>query len=49
MMVLINLVDPGYSTVLFRTSSGRMYLYIGGGLLILGAFAINYIVSAIEV
>jgi tight adherence protein B len=49
MMALINIVDPGYSTVLFRTASGRMYLYIGGGLLILGAFAINYIVSAIEV
>ncbi len=49
MMVLINLVDPGYSTVLYQSASGRMYLYIGGGLLILGAFAINYIVSAIEV
>jgi tight adherence protein B len=49
MMIVINLVDPGYSTVLFRDPQGRMYLYIGGGLLILGAFTIRQIVGAIEV
>jgi tight adherence protein B len=49
MMIVINLVDPGYSTVLFHDPQGRMYLYIGGGLLILGAFTIRHIVGAIEV
>jgi tight adherence protein B len=49
MMILINLVDPGYSTVLFHDPEGRKFLYIGGGLLILGAFTIRHIVGAIEV
>jgi len=49
MMVLINIVDPGYSSILFHTAEGREFLYIGGGLLILGAFVIRQIVSAIEV
>ncbi len=49
MMILINIVDPGYSSILFHTEAGRKYLYIGGELkLILGAFVIRQIVSAIE-
>jgi tight adherence protein B len=49
MMALINIVDPGYSSILFHSDEGRKYLYYGGGLLILGAFTIRHIVSAIEV
>jgi tight adherence protein B len=49
MMALINLVNPGYSNVLFTNDLGRKMLYAGVGLLIFGAFLIRQIVNGIEV
>jgi len=49
MLVLINLINPGYSTVLFREGIGRTLLYIGVALLSIGGFIIRQIVNGIEV
>jgi tight adherence protein B len=49
MLVLLNLINPGYSNVLFETPTGHKLLYTGAGLLILGAVAINKIINSIEV
>ena len=49
MLVLINLINPGYSTVLFQAGTGRTLLYIGGTLLLIGGFIIRQIVNGIEV
>jgi tight adherence protein B len=49
MMVVINVVDPGYSHVLLVTPAGRKLLYIGMGLMAIGALSIRKIVSGIEV
>jgi tight adherence protein B len=49
MLLCINLLNPGYSTVLFHDPTGQRLLYIGVGLLSLGAFLIHQIVKGIEV
>jgi tight adherence protein B len=49
MLVLLNLINPGYSNVLFETPTGHKLLYAGLGLLIAGWVAINKIISSIEV
>lgn len=49
MMVLINMINPGYSKVLTSDPFGRTILYIGIGLLALGAFVIRQIINGIEV
>jgi len=49
MLVLINMVNPGYSDVLFHDPFGRELLYAGIVLLSLGAFVIRQIVNGIEV
>jgi tight adherence protein B len=49
MLVLINMVNPGYSDVLFHDPFGRELLYAGVVLLSLGAFVIRQIVNGIEV
>jgi tight adherence protein B len=49
LLLLINVVSPGYSKVLFQEGLGRKLLYAGGTLLALGAFTINRIVHGIEV
>ena len=49
MLVLINLVNPGYSKPLTDTPVGRECLYTGGVLLAAGAFVIKRIVNKIEV
>jgi tight adherence protein B len=49
MLVLINMVNPGYSDVLFHDPFGRELLYAGVVLLALGAFVIRQIVNGIEV
>lgn len=49
LLVLINLMNPGYSSVLFRDSLGRKLLYTGVGLLILGGLIIRQVVNGIEV
>jgi tight adherence protein B len=49
MLVLINIINPGYSTVLLHDPLGRKIIYAGLGMLSVGAFFINRIVSGIEV
>jgi len=45
MLVLINLVSPGYSTVLFRDPTGRKLLYAGTTLIVLGGLVIRKVVD----
>jgi tight adherence protein B len=49
MLVLINIVNPGYSNVLFTDPVGKKMLYAGVGMLILGAVIIRQIINGIEV
>ena len=49
MLVLINLINPGYSKVLFEPGFGRTLLYTGIVLLCIGGFIIRQIVNGIEV
>src|ERR1700691_4936630 len=49
MMVLLNLVNPGYSDILFHEPFGRKLMYFSMGMLALGAFIIRRIVNGIEV
>jgi tight adherence protein B len=45
MLVLINILSPGYSTVLFHDPIGRMLLYGGAALIGVGGFIISRIVD----
>ena len=45
MLVLINVVSPGYSDVLFHDPLGQKLLYAGGGLIVVGALIIRKIVD----
>jgi tight adherence protein B len=45
LLLIINLVNPGYSSLLFQDPIGRVALYIGGGLMCVGAFVISKIVK----
>lgn len=49
LMVLINMMNPGYSRVLFTTPTGHIMLGIGAGLISIGFVVINKIVNSIEV
>ena len=49
MMVALNLVNPGYSTILFHDPFGRKLMYCSMGMLAFGAFIIRRIVNGIEV
>ena len=49
LLVLINIINPGYSKVLIQTETGHKLLYIGVGLLCLGGFLIRGIINGIEV
>jgi tight adherence protein B len=49
LLALINIINPGYSNVLFNTETGRHLLYAGLGLLALGGFLIRGIINGIEV
>ena len=49
LLALINIVNPGYSSVLINTETGRHLLYAGIGLLALGGFLIRQIINGIEV
>jgi tight adherence protein B len=45
MLVLINIVSPGYSDVLFHDPVGQDLMYAGAGLIAIGAFFIKRIVN----
>jgi len=45
MLVLINLVSPGYSHILFHDPTGQKLLYIGAGFIVAGGLAIRKIVD----
>ncbi len=45
MLGLINLLNPGYSDVLFHDPFGRKLLYAGAGSIVLGSFIISKIVD----
>jgi tight adherence protein B len=49
MMVLLNLVNPGYSGILFHDPVGRKLIYLGLGMLVVGSVIIRRIVNGIEV
>ncbi len=49
MLLLLNLVNPGYSSILFSDPFGRKLLYCSTGMLGVGAFTIRRIVNGIEV
>ena len=49
MMVLLNLVNPGYSSILFHDPFGRKLLYISLGMLAVGGLVIRKIVNGVEV
>ena len=49
MMVLINLVNPGYSNVLFTDPLGKKMLYTGIGMIVVGGLIIRSIVNGIDV
>jgi tight adherence protein B len=49
MLVLLNLLDPGYSSILLHDPLGRKMIYISIGLLATGTLVIRHIVNGIEV
>lgn len=49
MLIAINMINPGYSNVLFNTPIGKMLTYIGIGLLVTGGLIIRQIINGIEV
>jgi len=49
MMFLINVINPGYSKILFDDPVGRKLLYTGIGLLVVGGLIIRHIINGIEV
>jgi tight adherence protein B len=49
MLVVINMINPGYSNMLINTPIGKMLSYIGIALLITGGVIIRQIINGIEV
>jgi tight adherence protein B len=49
MLVVINMINPGYSKVLVNTPIGQLLSYIGVGLLVAGGLIIRQIINGIEV
>jgi tight adherence protein B len=49
MMLLLNVVNPGYSSILFSDPLGRKLIYLSLGMLAIGSFFIRQIVNGIEV
>lgn len=45
MLILINIITPGYSHILFHDPVGQKLLYAGGALIMIGAFIIGRIVD----
>jgi tight adherence protein B len=49
MLVIINILNPGYSKILMDTPIGQMLSYLGIGLLVAGGLIIRQIINGIEV
>jgi tight adherence protein B len=49
MMVMLNVVNPGYSSILFHDPFGRKLIYFSIGMLLVGSLLIRSIVNGIEV
>lgn len=49
MLLLINLLDPGYSKVLLDDPLGQKMMYTGLGMIAIGAFIMNRIMNSIDV
>jgi tight adherence protein B len=49
MMVMLNVVNPGYSSILFHDPFGRKLIYFSIGMLLVGSLLIRNIVNGIEV
>jgi len=49
MGLLINVVDPGYSHILFTNPLGRKMIYVGVGMIMVGGYFINRIINGIDV
>jgi len=49
MLLLINILNPGYSNILLHSPLGHRLIYIGIGLLTVGALIIRHIINGIEV
>jgi tight adherence protein B len=49
LLLIISLMNPGYSRILFTEPMGRRLLYIGMGMLSLGILCIHRIINGIEV
>ena len=49
MLVLLNLINPGYSSVLLHDPLGRKLSYFSAGMLAVGAWTIRRIINGIEV
>jgi tight adherence protein B len=49
MLFMINFINPGYSNILINTPMGHKLIYVGMGLLTIGALAIRQIINGIEV
>jgi tight adherence protein B len=45
LLALLNIVSPGYSSVLFHDATGQKLLYVGGTLIVLGGLIIRKIVD----
>ena len=45
MLVLLNIVSPGYSTILFHDPTGQKLLYAGGALILIGGLIIRKVVD----
>jgi len=48
-MGMVNMMDPGYSKILFTTPLGHKLLYLCLGLILLGGLVINKIINSIDV
>lgn len=49
LLVLINLMDPGYSRPMLDDPIGRKMMYAGIGMIAVGAFFINRIINSIDI
>jgi tight adherence protein B len=49
MLIVINMINPGYSKILLDTPVGKMLCYIGIGLLVTGGLIIRQIINGIEI